>query len=956
MKKLAANVARYNKLPSSIIQASLDVLEDVLKGQDLPDPTNPFMFLLESSCTNTSAAIMAGQSVARKIYPTLANDQIDLYNHMSDVDYIGRWALPAHTTLGLLLPLTDVLSRAVGNPNNLIKSLRIPRNTSVMVNGIPLGIHYPIRIDVLPHGAIQATYESDQISPLHKLTTNIVESDQVVIDGVTFLMLNIPASQFQIESLTVPLTSATAYVNKTPFQDKFLYARAWIDRGAGSWEEILTTHSLQVYDKDRPTLLLEVHNNTLISRLPDVYVNTGLVGDSLRLDIYTTRGAMEVDLTEIPNKQFTYELRDLDDKADSTLVEAMSKIVDGVMFAAKPLSGGRNELAIEDLKARVIYGADSTRAPITPGEVETNARLQGYDTVRYNDNVTGRLFVASKPLPLRTYNNLTIPANAANSLVVFDETDTRFSTAIVNHVARKRATILPKALYKSNGHNMVLLTDVELANLNNLDTERRVGEYNRGTYMYSPFHYVLDYSTGTLGVNAFLLTQPEVKGRTSEAANEHLDYSIVTSSAEIALNDATYQLTIKARVPDNYQTSVVARLAYRDDQIENLGHFDATGTLTGPNELTFTFDIPTGLDIDGLNQIKIDDFTTPNGTITIYIPLTSKFNLFYLISGLQSNYPTMFDTKYTRVPTPNIVGVTHETITLMLGRTLEHLYIPNRSIIGEPVYRKHTVDVPATYDEDVYSPGPHGAAYTTLPDGRVSLNRLHSKGDPVLDAQNNPVLKHRVGDDVIVNGERVVEKPASIQRTIGITMVNAMYRVGTSTKIRAYNDSIPVSITAYLDNEIAPAAKQMEARTELKYKPRGNSAMVRVSIGNGISTVIDSDIDVQVSYYLTEAGYNNDELRAKLSANVNAVVSNEIAKVRLSAIEIETKLKEDGGPEVIGVDVRRWGPKYNIPILTLENPGDSFSVREKLVVLPNGIIAVEDTIDVGFVSIKGDRS
>ena len=127
--KILAGISRYNKNPSSIQQVSLDVLEEVLNGDDIPDPTSPFIFLLEASAASTAAAISESESRTRKLYSRLAVSQNELYRHMSDKDYIDRFATPASAVIKLLLPLNQVKAFAVSNTENNIRSLVIPRNS-----------------------------------------------------------------------------------------------------------------------------------------------------------------------------------------------------------------------------------------------------------------------------------------------------------------------------------------------------------------------------------------------------------------------------------------------------------------------------------------------------------------------------------------------------------------------------------------------------------------------------------------------------------------------------------------------------------------------------------------------------------------------------------------------------------------------------------------------------------
>jgi hypothetical protein len=85
-----------NTNPASIQQTSLELLQQYLNGEtDIVDATNPFMKLVESSAVNTAGFIIDNEVTTRAQYPSCAQTLEDLYLHMSDKDYIDRFASPA---------------------------------------------------------------------------------------------------------------------------------------------------------------------------------------------------------------------------------------------------------------------------------------------------------------------------------------------------------------------------------------------------------------------------------------------------------------------------------------------------------------------------------------------------------------------------------------------------------------------------------------------------------------------------------------------------------------------------------------------------------------------------------------------------------------------------------------------------------------------------------------------
>ena len=131
---LMANITNYQYNPVAIQSAIMQTLSDVTNGNiQIVDPSNPFVFCLEAAAVLTSAFMMKNEANTRKQYPYAAQTPEDLYLHMSDVDYVNRFALPSSTTFSLLLPVTEVLNKMVLDPITGIKKLVIPRNSYITI-------------------------------------------------------------------------------------------------------------------------------------------------------------------------------------------------------------------------------------------------------------------------------------------------------------------------------------------------------------------------------------------------------------------------------------------------------------------------------------------------------------------------------------------------------------------------------------------------------------------------------------------------------------------------------------------------------------------------------------------------------------------------------------------------------------------------------------------------------
>jgi hypothetical protein len=124
----------YN--PNLAQEAVLSTLYDATKGKiDIPDPTNPFIFLLENQALISSAAIHEVSSAVRKMYPHLALNKEELYHHLADTELVDIFASPSNGQFRLYINKNNMLE--FGYESETYVELKIPKYTSITVSDIP---------------------------------------------------------------------------------------------------------------------------------------------------------------------------------------------------------------------------------------------------------------------------------------------------------------------------------------------------------------------------------------------------------------------------------------------------------------------------------------------------------------------------------------------------------------------------------------------------------------------------------------------------------------------------------------------------------------------------------------------------------------------------------------------------------------------------------------------------
>lgn len=975
-EKMMAQLYLYDKSPGAIEQVALDLLEESIKDKDIVDPSNPFMFLLGTSATFAYSAIAKGESVARKIYPQLAQTHRQLYGHMANNDLDGIFAIPAHSEIKVMLNYDLILQYAhpVAGPN--LRHIVIPRNTKFIVNGISLGIHFPIQITILTTGALNITYLGTEGENPHKvLTSNIVPFRPVTLNGSRYIELTIDVEQFEMETSFFTVDNTSSFKASIPFANQFMYIVPWYLQN-GVWVQMNVSYSDQVYDIAVPTMLLDIDGNSANVRMPDVYQSLYKI-NNIRIDIYSCLGAMELDLSGLPSDNFSAAWTNVnlyEDLEMKSRIVAMNKLSGFMINSISTISGGSNGKTFGQIKNQIVYRAGTNRVPVLPTDIEKTMDDLNYRVSKYVDNVTDRVYVATKPLPTRFKKELEVTANTTLNDVIIDikSIPSEFNYAIKDNGLR--TTLTPLTLFALFQNNIQMEPVIDPDNLWNsgmsiiehvensvtVDKDVIASKLNNQSYFYTPFFYVIDNSLATLKTRAYQLDQPTIRSRyfIQDFGNVAGQYSIGTTSMTVALKNERvyvgsdyviqwyYEIAIEATVSNITGYSTVDYFA----QLKSFGTILAEGyPIAPPNngKINYLFRLDTDLDVDQLNMIDLKPVS--GSPIRVHISQQTVN-----VDDLTLTYTVDLDSV-------DQFG-TVENLEIEFGKYLEGLYIPSKVVLKDIQYVKYTADVPLTYPERIYaryaegnSEGkPAGSLIVNVGlGGEPQLVIQHELGDPILDTNGDPLFLHRNGEYVVDgNGKFIVDNATSdIQVQLGVFMVSAMYRFSTDPDTVKYRNDIPAIVRGYLENEIVPRDLLLNERTDLLYKPKGTIGPVQVNVGSDIVTVVDSTVPFAVKVFITKNGLLNSDLLKKISILIKNTIIKAVNNNYLSVYELQDTIKKAAGSDVISIDIEKFGKAKDIAVMRLIDDSTAFSVKDKMELLSGGILDIADDIQIDFIKL-----
>lgn len=975
VSKLLANLDKYKFNPSGIQRVVLDHLSEVTEGKiDIVDASNPFVFALETASVNTANFIIQNTVNTRRQYPALAQTTEDVYLHMSDVDFVDRFASPAKTVFSIMVEKTELVASMVAVPGTNTKKITIPRNTEFKIADTVFSLQYPIDIIQYNHGGFQILYNNDNPSPLYELSTNVVywEMRKTAQTQQEWLYIEVDVHQFRIETYTTTVSGAVGFKQSYNFNDQYYYARIYnssSDTG-NLWKEIKTTHTDQVYDPNDPTAVLKVLNGVLEVSIPQIYLSSNKVRGKIRIDIYETKGQVNLILENYLASAFETEWRVIDTNEPTNFIAPLSGLKTIFGFSRFTVSGGKNEISFAELRSRVINNSiGSQQIPITNVQIEASMANKGFSIIKDVDVVTNRIFLASRALPTPFDDKLITAGSASVETVVAAVSDFQAHAMVRSNGAR--TTLVPELIYRFDNGITTLVTSGDLLNLHTSSPTRRSEIINAGKYFYTPFHYVLDSSSEEFEMRPYYLDTPEVKSVSFVTQNTTTNLQINTVKYSITRNEDSYRVRIVSESNDATKlistNDIRCYLSFIPENESSRCFLVATTTRDTTNNFVFTFDITSNYDIDSNNNIHFSAFKMLDREVrNLASPLTKDFDLVYTtVSGYNpSASQTDIDTLMISVPkdpsgindalgNPGI-GITHEKIKLFFGYSLNTLWARSRSVLSSSPYRTYMTSSIKTYSEDVYERDPiTGAIFTMDAAGNLVYNVKHKVGDPVRDETGNLVYNYKAGDIMMDNnGKPVPVNPDRIVRQLDLTFIDAAYLFATDVASAAYRKQMVTSMISWIVGDIADMSKKLLEQTKMYFYPKTNMGTVKVLADNAVVTNIEAAQNFSVKLYVSSSVFNNPLLKSTISKATIKTIDTILQDSVISISDMVIRLMEVYGGDVISVSVEGLG--NGLQTVSLLNENERCSIRKRLTALPNSDLIVEEDVNISFILHEKD--
>lgn len=743
IEKELSNLELYKYHPNGILNISLNRLIDMLDGKiDIVDPSNPFTYLLETSCLNTAFAIQEYTLLTRKLYPRLANNYSDLFLHMSDFDYLGIFAEPAYGNVIFNILLNDFETRAKYDPVQNEYVLKLPRHLKVTVDKYIFTLPSAIIIRKTENGIFDVKFENQNFNNIFPVETNYIDFYLYKVNAEeTYITFKVKLPEIDIEAVEIPLEKSKLFKNTLTYNPSrdFYFFRAFY-RKNNEWKEMLVTHTEEIYDIYNPTCVIKVNTteHTIDYFIPSIYINSNQIETKVKFLIYTTNGPIDVNFNNYTISSFNNEYNPVFPEEELDDTTEPLQLITKVIYLADKVVGGKNSLDFNSLKNAVIdNNIGDRKLPITNKQLEFFIEQNNFKLIKDVDTVTNRIFLLSTQLPsaLTRY-----PVTRLNFDIIEYKTTINKLKLNGNNIIdiNLHVTIIPEnTIFVLEENELKILSGIEQTNLQSLSDINLVNELNSKKYLATFYHYILTSYNDKVELRAYDLNNTEISNINFKEFNSTTRVSINTSNIAIAKTPNGYTINVltnlKKYVNSINETNIKPYLVYTD--INGSKYYIEGNLFTNiNNNPVYKFLLDTNYFIDNSNKIYISNFKdTNNNLTTIGIDLESKLEIIYVSNIIPPNFiPSSIDSYiYGSYIAVNSCVVTLEEVKIKFADYLEYLDTRIHTSVGDQPYETYNEDIPLRYTSNVYD---------------SNNNIIHYVNEIVLDENNNPIIQHHKGE------------------------------------------------------------------------------------------------------------------------------------------------------------------------------------------------------------------
>jgi len=901
-------------------QSAMRLMIENIEGTttlEINDATNPFIKLLETSLSGLNAVLLEHASQIRPLFPELALEPEDLYNHMTTEEEKGSFAIPSKVGIFLMVSVSDIKKYGIYDTETKVYTIVIPKFSEVRVSDVSLLLQNDISIKLGETTVFVEELGDDNTAYTEGNIPSYISKDVANEDWVTF---ELELEQLKRYQVNYNITSKTKFAVELTLEDQYVSSNAYAKMDDGTLVPLEVTNSTSVYDHSKFTIRAKPIGDKVVYEIPTFYTLELTQGFELIIETFTTKGAVLIPLYKFTPSDFSIVVPSNFDRAESSGVNKVNIMV----FSKGVLDGGRDIKSFEELREEVIFNSTGMRdLPLTEKSLTAFAANRGFTVSLVEDVITSRSFIATRDV-IGSYENV----NVMSYVDIMHGTASFYQPEISqNTIDFKDSTVLIKSntVFKNNNGMLTPISQTEKEAIESATYSNAQIMLSTSEYLYTPFYYVLEKFNDIVETRVYDLDKPGIEKAVILSKNTYFVESVNINQYGIFKTSTGYDFFLKL---------------YGNKEFEDLNKDDVKIQLGFKIGEAFVYFIATYDDVSDSWKASIDssffvdnedNISVTNGSSEIYtnrIPIRSDVEtIIYITSDkyeTDSRYPPTLEV-YEDSDTVN--ALCKELLTTTLGNRLTTLWKNSFVAYNELKYKVATDDEYLLYKDNVFYGDvvlEDGTVITSDVDSPYSTKLLHRKGTRVLDPDGNFVYKFRKGDLLLDEaGNPIPDNELGLTYYTDIFLLQYEYKISKIPEYNDYSETVLDFIRNWLKDDLVYLNSKLLEHSLMYYKP--NRSVVSVKTFSGTSSHL---IRPRITLYVDTNLYNVTTTEEETS-KIGKIIHKHISKTTFKLSEIKDEIKVSLGSGVDGVDIFDIG-EGSPDIVTYKSTDNRFAIKKKI--------------------------
>lgn len=955
-------ISGFNYLIDQVEQNWFDQATSINSG------THPAIFCADLTVSMTYSFLNSLSDAISEVFPEHARSISELSRNMNNEQMYGLFGNPAVGTVNFVIALNNLIAYAPAASDTInsvtlnYQKLLVPKDTVFDVAGYQFSIENGIEIRYNERTGVSAVYDSTTNNPFNAIAANVLAVTQQTVDSNEYVILTVPVRQLSITTKdNISSTASAGAGGNIQYTDNLYGVRAFITQN-GVKTEISVTYDKAVFDPGICTLTVSLGSPTVANgninnfdfAIPDVYIENGLGIGDIQIAVYTTKGNISKDFTDVDPREYAVSYQDMRYRP-GVLSAYSSPLVNmgGIVWKfTTPVDGGNIPTSFDTIKYGVVTGKRQQTIPITENNLQGSVQAFGYSAIKTIEYVTKRLYALTKELPLQTNKNFYsgVSAMVGSNLI---SAQGLVNTGMV-YDNNTRITIPSGVMFDVTDSVPIFLTKQDIDAINALSNNQLIARFGTNSYCYLPFHSVLDMTNSQASLRTYYLDNPTMGIQSFRAENTNLGITVGINASTISYENDSYVVRVETTSDDNFKNLTADNIAVQMSVITNSDDTQWASMkgvldyMTSDGEFVYKFILDTNFDVDENDILYINNMSQ-YGAVQVSTGINLSQDLVFVFMSKASSWVTVIDADShidrSLYATP-YSAIIETRVTAKFGSNLSFLYNRVRPLIGAGQYQKYLQDVPETYTQDEYEKANGELVFGD--DGKPIL--IGKAGTPVYNSDGSVSLLHRAGDYIKdANDNFISLLPRNLSYHWDFVGFDGVYKLSQDD----YDITFAQSIKDYIANttgaDLALFNQAIIDQTSLVYQPRNKMGYKKMVVNSNYENVLRQDLTFEITYYLTKAGFNNANLRATLKTNSPMVINNYLYNNSTVGISsLVQALLTNTPAEVLDVKINALSGDTTVDVISSSDALSGFSIHKKLALGNDKLPTIVEDVSTDF--------